>query len=294
MMKKKMKLKDVSTFLIFGAPAIFAFSAVVLIPLIFGLYLTVTNWSIQVSSHSFVAFDNYKEVFKDKVFLGQLWFTLKYVFFTVIFSNIGAFFLGLTLTKNVKGQNFIRTGFFTPNLIGGLILGYLWQFLFSRILPFLGSQYGWELFQTSWLTDTDKAFWALVMVNSWQLMGYLMIVYIAGFTSVPEEVLEAADIDGAGKLRKIVSIILPLSIQGIVVCLFLSISRSFLTYDLNLALTNGGPYGSTELASYHIVQKAFLSNNYGVGQAEAVVLFIIVAAIALTQSYLMKRVEVEA
>ncbi len=293
-MKNKKKLKDMGTFLIFGAPAVVAFTAVILVPLIFGLYLTFTNWSIQVANHSFVAFDNYKEVFKDKTFLSQLWFTLKYVFFTVIFSNVGAFFLGLALTKNIKGQNFLRTGFFTPNLIGGLILGYLWQFLFSRVMPFLGSEFGWELFQTSWLTDTNKAFWALVIVNSWQLMGYLMIVYIAGFTSVPADVLEAADIDGAGKFRKIINIILPLSIQGIVVCLFLSISRSFLTYDLNLALTNGGPYGSTELASYHIVQKAFLSNDYGVGQAEAVVLFLIVAAIALTQSYLMKRMEVEA
>ncbi|WP_426349926.1 carbohydrate ABC transporter permease [Alloiococcus sp. CFN-8] len=293
-MKNKKKLKDIGTFLIFGAPAIFAFTAVILVPLIFGLYLTFTNWSIQVGNHSFVAFDNYKEVFRDKTFLSQLWFTLKYVFFTVIFSNVGAFFLGLALTKNIKGQNFLRTGFFTPNLIGGLILGYLWQFLFSRVMPFLGSEFGWELFQTSWLTDTNKAFWALVIVNSWQLMGYLMIVYIAGFMSVPSDVLEAADIDGASKFRKVINIILPLSIQGIVVCLFLSISRSFLTYDLNLALTNGGPYGSTELASYHIVQKAFLSNNYGVGQAEAVVLFLIVAAIALTQSYLMKRMEVEA
>ena len=125
-------------------------------------------------------------------------------------------------------------------------------------------------------------------------MGYLMIVYIAGFVSVPSDILEAASIDGAGRFRKIISVVLPLSVSSIVVCLFLSISRSFLTYDLNLALTNGGPYGSTELASFHIVQKAFLSNEYGMGQAEAVILFIVVAVIALTQSSLMKRLEVEA
>lgn len=173
-------------------------------------------------------------------------------------------------------------------------MGYLWQFLFSQVLPFIGKTYGLSLFQTSWPTDTDKAFWALVIVNSWQLMGDLMIVYIAEFVSVPEDILEVASIDGASRFRQIVTMILPLSISSIVVSLFLSVSRSFLTYDLNLALTKGGPYGSTELASFHIVQKAFLSNEYGVGQAEAVVLFIIVATIALTQSYFMKKVEVEA
>lgn len=293
-MKWKKKLRDLGTFLIFGGPSLFAFFAVVLVPLIFGLYLTFTNWSLQTGNHSFVWFSNYKKIFLDKYYLTQLWFTLKYGFFTVIFSNIGAFFLGLALTRGNKGQNFIRTGFFTPNLIGGLVLGYLWQLLFSQVLPYLAKSYGWKIFLTSWLTDTDKAFWALVIVNSWQLMGYLMIVYIAGFTSIPEDILEAAEIDGARSFTKITKIVLPLSISATVVCLFLSISRSFLTYDLNLALTNGGPYGSTQLASYQIVQKAFLSNEYGVGQAEAVVLFIIVAAIALTESYLLKRLEVEA
>ena len=270
------------------------FTAVVLIPLAFGLYLTLTNWNMATGTHAFIGLQNYKQILTDKSYLGQLWFTIKYALLTVVVSNVGAFFLGLILSKGFKGQTFFRTGFFTPNLIGGLILGYLWQFLFTQVLPFMGQKYGWAIFQTSWLSDTTKAFWALVIVNAWQLMGYLMIVYIAGFVSVPSDILEAASIDGAGRLRKTISVILPLSVSSIVVCLFLSISRSFLTYDLNLALTNGGPYGSTELASFHIVQKAFLSNEYGMGQAEAVILFIVVAGIALTQSSLMKRLEVEA
>ena len=291
---KQKRLKNIGTFLIFGGPSLFAFIAVVLVPLAFGLYLTFTNWNMSTGTHAIIGLENYKKVFTDQSYLSQLWFTLKYAFFTVILSNVGAFLLGLLLSRGLKGQGLFRTGFFTPNLIGGLVLGYLWQFLFSQVLPFIGKTYGLELFQTSWLTDTGKAFWALVIVNSWQLMGYLMIVYIAGFVSVPDDILEAASIDGAGRFRQITSIILPLSISSIVVSLFLSISRSFLTYDLNLALTKGGPYGSTELASYHIVQKAFLSNEYGIGQAEAVILFIIVSVIALTQSYFMKRVEVEA
>ncbi len=291
---KQKRLKNIGTFLIFGGPSLFAFIAVVIVPLVFGLYLTFTNWNMSTGAHAFVGLANYVQVFLDQSYMSQLWFTLKYAFFTVLLSNVGAFSLGLFLSRGLKGQNIFRTGFFTPNLIGGLVLGYLWQFLFSQVLPYLGKTYGLSLFQTSWLTDTDKAFWALVIVNSWQLMGYLMIVYIAGFVSVPEDILEAASIDGAGRFRQIITMILPLSISSIVVSLFLSVSRSFLTYDLNLALTKGGPYGSTELASFHIVQKAFLSNEYGVGQAEAIVLFIIVAVIALTQSYLMKKVEVEA
>ncbi|WP_320128274.1 sugar ABC transporter permease [uncultured Sphaerochaeta sp.] len=291
---KQKKIENIGTFLIFGGPSLFAFSAVVIIPLAFGLYLTFTNWNMATGTHAFVGFANYKQIITDKTYLTQLWFTIKYALLSVIISNVGAFSLALILSKGLKKQTFFRTGFFTPNLIGGLILGYLWRFLFSQVLPFMGQKYGWSLFQTSWLSDTDKAFWTLVIVNSWQLMGYLMIVYIAGIVSVPTDILEAATIDGAGKFRRIFSIIIPLSISSIVVCLFLSISRSFLTYDLNLALTNGGPYGSTELASYHIVQKAFLSNEYGMGQAEAVVLFILVATIALTQSSLMKKLEVEA
>ena len=291
---RQKRLRNIGTFLIFGGPSLFAFLAVVLIPLAFGLYLTFTNWNMATGTHAFVGIENYKQIFTDKSYLGQLWFTIKYALLTVIISNVGAFLLGLILSRGLKGETFFRTGFFTPNLIGGLILGYLWQFLFSQVLPFLGQQYGWSLFQTSWLTDTTKAFWALVIVNAWQLMGYLMIVYIAGFVSIPGDILEAASIDGAGRFKRIISMVLPLSVSSIMVCLFLSISRSFLTYDLNLALTNGGPYGSTELASFHIVQKAFLSNEYGIGQAEAVILFIVVAAIALTQSSLMKRMEVEA
>ena len=157
-------------------------------------------------------------------------------------------------------------GFFTPNLIGGIILGYLWQTLFSQVLPYLGQKYGWSWFETSWLTNTDTAFWALVITTSWQLIGYLMIIYIAGFAGVPNDVLEAASMDGASRMATIRRIMLPLTIPAIVICVFISISRSFLTYDINLALTKGGPFNSTELATYHIVQKAFLSNQYGVGK----------------------------
>lgn len=292
-MSKKLAIKNTGTFFLFAGPSLFAFAAVVLIPVLVGMYLTFTNWDVRTGNGTWIGLSNYVAVFQDKTFLLQLWFTLKYVFFTVMISNVLAFFVAMALTSGIKGEKWLRTGFFTPNLIGGIVLGYLWQTLFSQVLPYLGQKYGWPVFQTSWLTDTGTAFWALVIATAWQLIGYLMIIYIAGFAAVPGDVLEAANMDGANRTAIVRKIILPLSIPAIVICVFISLSRSFLTYDINLALTKGGPFNSTELASYHIVQKAFLSNQYGVGQAEAVVLFAVVAIIALTQSYLLKRLEVE-
>lgn len=292
-MSKKLAIKNTGTFLLFAGPSMFAFAAVVFIPFLVGLYLTFTNWDVRTADGTLVGLSNYAAVFQDKAFLKQLWFTLKYVIFTVLISNVFAFFIAMALTSGIKGEKWLRTGFFTPNLIGGIVLGYLWQTLFSQVFPYLGQKYGWSLFQTSWLTDTNTAFWALVIATAWQLIGYLMIIYIAGFAAVPGDVLEAAGMDGANRAAIVLKIMLPLSIPAIVICVFISLSRSFLTYDINLALTKGGPFSSTELASYHIVQKAFLSNQYGVGQAEAVVLFAVVAIIALTQSYLLKRLEVE-
>lgn len=293
-MSKRSVLQRAGTFLIFGGPATITFFAVIIIPFVVGLYLTLTNWDVRTNDSSFVGLSNYISVFNDKSFLTQMWFTVKYVFFTVLIANVLAFLIALLLTSGIKGEKWIRTGFFTPNLIGGIVLGYLWSTLFSQVFPYLGREFGWSLFQTSWLTSTDTAFWALVIATAWQLTGYLMIIYIAGFSGVPKDVIEAANIDGTSYLKMVQKIMIPLAIPAIVICIFISISRAFLTYDINLALTKGGPFNSTELASYHIVQKAFLSNQYGVGQAEAIVLFVVVAVCALTQSYLLKRLEVEA
>ena len=292
-MKRKTIWRNTGLFFLFAGPSLFAFTVVFLIPFLVGFYLTLTKWDVIRNDGSFVGFVNYAEVFRDKAFWTQLWFTIRYVFFTVIISNVLAVAIALALTSGIRGERWLRAGYFTPNLIGGIVLGYLWQSLFSRVLPYLGQKYDWPLFQTSWLTSTDKAFWALVIATSWQLAGYLMIIYIAGFTGVPKDIVEAAKIDGAGNFAVLRKIVLRLAVPAIVVCVFLSLSRSFLTYDLNLSLTKGGPFNSTELATFYIVQMAFQSNQYGVGQAEAIVLFVVVAVIALTQSYLLKKLEVE-
>lgn len=292
--KKIGDLKKIGLFLIFAGPATILFFTVVIIPFIYGTFLTFTSWDAISTNHHFVGLSNYIQVFKDPEFFSQLILTFKYVFFTVLICNAAGFLLAFMLTKGRKGENFLRGGFFIPNLIGGIILGYIWKFFFANVLTVLGSKFGIDLFSTSWLTDTDKATWAMIFVTGWQYAGYLMIIYIAGFMNVPKELLEAASIDGAHGLRKLISITIPMMVPSFVICLFITISRGFMAYDINLALTNGGPYGSTQMISMHIYQKAFMSREYGAGQAEALVLFIIVAIISLTQVYLTKRQEVEA
>ena len=208
--------------------------------------------------------------------------------------NVIAFLLAYLLTRGFKGQSFFRAGFFTPNLIGGIVLGYIWQFVFSRVFVNIGEATGWSLFEASWLSDPTKAFAALVMVTVWQLSGYMILIYVAGFMGMSEDVLEAASIDGASGWIKMKNIILPLMMSSITICLFLTLSRAFMVYDVNLSLTAGAPYGTTEMAAMHVYEKAFTSRQYGVGQAEAIILFLIVACISGVQVYLTKKREVEA
>lgn len=292
--KKRSYLKNTGLFLTFAGPAMIAFFAVVIIPFLYGLYLTFTNWDVITNNYDFVGVSNYISVFKDPEFLSQMILTFKYVFFTVLICNGIGFLLAYILTSGIKNQNFLRAGFFVPNLIGGIVLGYIWKFIFANVFTILGSGLGIDLFSTSWLTDPDKSVWAMIIVTAWQYAGYLMIIYIAGFMSVPKELLEAASLDGAFGLKKLFYITVPMIIPAVVICLFISISRGFMAYDLNLSLTNGEPYGSSRLISMHVYQKAFLSKEYGIGQAEAVILFIIVAIISVTQVYLTKKQEVEA
>lgn len=279
---------------IFALPGILVFCAVVIVPFVYGFYLTLTDWNGVSQAKNLVGAANYLQVFQDVEFWKSMWLTLKYVLFSVVLVNGVAFLLAYMLTNGLKGQNFFRTGFFTPNLLGGVVLGFIWQFVFSRVLVNLGENTGWGIFSTSWLSDPNKAFWALVIVTVWQLSGYMMLIYIAGFTGLSTDVMEAASIDGATGFQRLKSVILPLMVPSFVICLFLTLSRAFMVYDVNLTLTGGEPYGTTRLVAMHVYEKAFTSRNYGVGQAEALFLFLIVACISGLQIYLGKRKEVEA
>ena len=286
--------QKIKNLLCFALPGVAIFLLVVIVPFLYGFYLTFTDWNGVAQTKNLVGFANYAETFRDKEFWTSMLLTLKYVFFSVLLVNGIAFLLAYLLTNGIKGQNFLRTGFFTPNLVGGVVLGFIWQFIFSKVLVNFGKSMGWEIFRKSWLSDPDKAFWTLVIVTVWQLSGYMMIIYIAGFTGLSTDVLEAASIDGATGVAKMRHIILPLMVPSFVICIFLTLSRAFMVYDINLTLTGGEPYGSTVLVAMHVYNKAFTSRNYGVGQAEALFLFILVACISGIQIYVGKKKEVEA
>ena len=290
-MRSKENKKD---FCMFAFPGLFCFLAVVILPFIYGIYLTLTDWNGVAKVKNFVGLKNFAGVMKDAQFWTSLLLTFKYVIVVVVLVNVLAFAIAYLLTRGIKGQNFFRAGFFTPNLIGGIVLGYIWQFVFSRVFVSVGEATGWKLFEVSWLSDPNKAFAALVLVSVWQLSGYMILIYVAGFMGLSEDVMEAAEIDGASGFVKLKNIIMPLMMSSVTICLFLTLSRAFMGYDVNLSLTAGAPYGTTEMAAMHVYEKAFTSRQFGVGQAEAFILFVIVACISGLQVYLTKKQEVEA
>ncbi|MDP1511836.1 sugar ABC transporter permease [Paenibacillus sp. CMAA1739] len=282
------------TRLLFTGPTLFAFITVMIIPFVYGIYLTFTNWDGISTTLSLVGIQNYLAVFRDIEFWKSFGLTLKYVFYTVVLINVIAFMLAYVLTKGLKGQSIFRAGFFLPNLVGGIVLGFIWQFIFNNVLVYLGQHANIQALSTTWLADPDKAFWTLVIVTVWQNAGYMMVIYIAGLTGVPNDIMEAASIDGASSWTRLRKMVLPLMVPSFIVCIFLSLQRGFMVYDVNLALTKGGPFSSTQMVSMHVYEKAFLSRDYGVGQAEAFVLFLMVALITLLQVYFSKKLEVEA
>ncbi len=292
-MREKSLLKRSGYFLAFNGATLFTFFCVLILPFLYGIYLTFTDWNAISDTYHFVGLQNYATVFTDKEFLKQFLITFKYVIVSALLVNLLAFTLAYFLTSGMRGQNFLRGGFFIPNLIGGIILGYIWKFIFANVLTQLGKTLDIAWLKTSFLTNPDRAVWALIIVTVWQYAGYLMMIYIAGFVGIPRDVQEAADIDGAYGLKKLWRVTIPMMIPSFNICLFITLSRGFMAYDLNLSLTNGGPYGSTRLAAMHVYQKAFQSRQYGVGQAEAIVLFVVVAILSVTQVLLNKKREVE-
>ncbi|WP_373232453.1 carbohydrate ABC transporter permease [Cohnella sp.] len=290
---KKNLFRNTGRQLFYTGPAISIFAAVILVPFIYGIYLTFFKWDGIASQMPFVGVTNYLDVFRDNAFWKSMALTLRYVAISVLLINGIGFLLSYLLVTWMKRQNFLRASFFAPSLIGGLVLGFLWQFIFHNFFVKIGDQFGWELFSKSWLGNEKLAFWALVIVTVWHYAGYMMVIFIAGLMNVPKDIMEAATIDGAGRWKQLSRMILPLMVPSFIVTVFLSLQRSFMVYDLNFSLTEGGPYGSTILASMHVFDKAFRSYNYGLGQAEAFVLFLIVAIITITQVYFSKKMEVE-
>lgn len=293
-MKRKMNFcQKAGLYTVFAGPTMLFFFLFVIVPLVYGMFLTFTDWNGLASTMKFVGLENYAAALADTQYWKALGMTVGYSVISVILINLAAFGIAYLLTSGVRGQNFLRAGFFTPNLIGGLILGYVWEFVFSRVLPSLHSVIPADILEKSWLSAPGTAFAALIIVTVWKNSGYMLLIYIAGFVGVPMDLVEAARIDGATEAKVMRYIRLPLMVSSFVICLFLSLTRTFKVYDLNLSLTGGGPYGSTKLAAMHIFTTAFENQNYGVGQAEAFVLFLVLSVITLTQTYIGKKREVE-
>ncbi len=285
--RNKMSYK-VSQFLMFGGVATLLFIGVVILPFIYGLYLTFTSWDGVSRSKPFVGIANYTAAFADTAFWQALGRTAIYSIFAVVLINVVAFILAYLVTSGVKGQNFFRAGFFIPNLIGGIVLGYVWQFVFNRAFPaiFKGT--------TSMLGTTNGAMAALIIVSVWQFAGYMMLIYVAGFMSVSKTLMEAAQIDGCTPSQSTWYVTVPLMRSSFVQCLFLSITRCFMVYDVNLSLTKGEPFGSSVMAAMHVYNQAFTYKNYGTGQAQALILFVVCAIVGVTQVYIGKKGEVAA
>ncbi|MEM1505110.1 sugar ABC transporter permease [Domibacillus sp. 8LH] len=278
-------------FWLFLAPVLFALGVVVLLPLIYGIIYSFTDWD-GVNAAEFIGVKNYIELFSDEGFLRSLWFTFKFSVASVIVINIMGLGLAMLVTSYIKSKNVLRTIFFMPNLIGGLILGFIWQFIFTKVFDAIGRATGIEWLQ-GWLSDSQTGFWGMVILMSWQMAGYIMIIYIAYLENVPRDLLEAAEIDGANAWQRFRNITFPLVMPAFTVSLFLTLSNAFKIYDQNLSLTNGGPFDSTKMVAMDIVQTAFQLNQMAEAQAKAVIFFIIVAIISLTQVYINKKKEVE-
>jgi raffinose/stachyose/melibiose transport system permease protein len=280
-MQKTMK----KYFAFFTLPTIIAFVIAFLLPLLMGIYLSFTKFTTVTDSH-WVGFSNYIRAFTaDQDFLNALIFTVKFTLVAVLLINVFAFGIALLLTKKIRGTNIFRTVFFMPNLIGGIVLGYIWQLLINGILINFGVDITFS---------ATYGFWGLVVLMNWQMVGYMMIIYVAGIQNIPPELTEAAKIDGANSWQLLRNVTIPMVMPSITICTFLTLANSFKLFDQNLALTAGAPGKESAMLALDIVNTFYGRMGYeGVGQAKAVVFFLIVALIALIQIRLTRDKEVE-
>jgi len=296
--KQRRQLTEV----LFLLPTILAFIMVIIIPFIYGIFYSFTDWQGTGTYSKMVGFENYKAIFTEPAFLHSFLKTLEFTVINIITVNVVAFVISLLVTSEIRGRNLYRAGFFVPNLIGGIVLGLIWQFIFSSILPAIGQALHLGFLSKSLLTSKDTVMFTMVTVNTWQYAGYIMLIYVAAIQNISKSVLEAAEVDGAKYWTRITRIQIPLMANAFTISLFLTLTNSFKMYDVNVALTNGGPVGvfmnkpvqSSELLALNIYQTAFKYNNMAQGQAKAVLFFIVLTVFSIIQVSYNKSKEVEA
>jgi len=302
-----LKKKDRFVFWLFLIPILFAFFMVIIIPFFLGIFYSLTNWSSSArlgATLDFVGLTNFVESLKDPSFIYSFLLTCVYTILNIFAINAVSFGLALLVTSAIKGRNVYRVGFFLPNLIGGLILGYIWQFIFNNAIPTLGEFLNLPLLadpENLILANRSASVVALVIVGTWQYAGYIMMIYVAALESVPVELLEAARIDGASGLQRLRSITIPMVAQAFTITVFLTLVNSFKQFDVNVSLTAGGPstifmgkpMNGTELLALDIYNTAFLANNLAQGQARAFLFFLVLVLISVIQVRAGKKREVE-
>lgn len=271
-------------FPLFALPTLVAFAIGFIIPFIMGIYLSFCKFTT-ITDAKFIGISNYAKIFEDETFVHSLWFTVLFTIVSVLAINFFAFVIAMLLTKGIRGTNVFRTVFFMPNLIGGIVLGYIWQLIFNGIL----ANYSRTL-----MYHEKYGFWGLVILMCWQQVGYMMIIYIAGIQNIPGDLIEAAKIDGATSWQVLRKVTLPMVMPSITICTFLTLTNGFKLFDQNLALTAGEPNHMSEMLAMNIYDTFYGRNGWeGVGQAKAVIFFIIVAIIAIGQNWLTRRKEVQ-
>ena len=296
------KTKRKLTEFLFLLPTLIAFLMVIIIPFIYGIYYSFTDWQGTGAATKMVGFENYAAAFKDAGFLHSFLKTLLFTVLNIITVNVVAFIISLLVTSEIRGRNIYRAGFFVPNLIGGIVLGLVWQFIFSNILPSIGQSLGLTTLSKSLLTNKDTVMITMVIVNTWQYAGYIMLIYVAAIQGISKSVMEAAEVDGARYWTRVLKIQVPLMANAFTISLFLTLTNSFKMYDVNVALTNGGPVAmfmnkpvqGSELLALNIYQTAFKYNNMALGQAKAVLFFIVLTIFSIIQVSWNKSKEVEA
>ena len=295
--RQKRKLTE----FLFLLPTLIAFLMVIIIPFIFGIYYSFTDWQGTGAVSQNVGFANYKAIFQEPGFLHSFLVTLLFTVLNIITVNVVAFIISLLVTSEIRGRNVYRAGFFIPNLIGGIVLGSIWQFIFSSILPSIGQALNIAGLSKSLITNTNTVMFTMVTVNTWQYAGYIMLIFVAAIQGIPKSVMEAAEVDGAPYWRRIRSIQIPLMANSFTISLFLTLTNSFKMYDVNVALTNGGPTGlwnkpivnSSELLALNIYNTAFKYNKMAQGQAKAVIFFLVLVVFSVIEVSWNKSKEVE-
>ena len=288
--KAKRQLETV----LFSMPAIILVCLMMYLPFVLSGYYSLTEWNGISKEARFIGLSNFKTIFlESEDFLGSLWFTARYTFFFVIFSNVFAIALAVVLTKKFKAANFFRGIFFIPYIMSMTIVGFIWKFIFTSGFEKLYEITDWNVWNLSWLGDTSLVFYSVAFVGVWQSLGFYIVLYIAGLQAVPSDVLEAAVVDGATGRQKFFKVTLPLLGPSFTTCIFMSLTNGLKVFDIILALTKGGPGTATNSVTLQIYKEAFTSNNYGLGSAESIVYFLFVLIITQLVLKAFSRKEVD-